>query len=90
MKAHILICILGYLLQVTTEYLLKKKGYNITFQEFCKRIEKRRAVDLEISNVGKKGLKLPEIPKDIKSLLNTLGIKDEKEYSLLERMKKIE
>jgi len=79
-KAHILVCILGYLLQITTEYLLKKKGHNITFAEFCKRVEKRRGVDLEISNVGEKVLKLPEIPKSIKSFLNTLGIRNEKWY----------
>ena len=39
---------------VTVEYLLKKKNYNISFQEFCKRVEKRKAVDLEISNLGKR------------------------------------
>jgi len=35
---------------------------------------------LEISNVGEKVLKLPEIPKSIKSFLNTLGIRNEKWY----------
>jgi len=89
-KAHILLCILGYLLQVTAEYLLKKNGYHITFQDFCKRVEKRRAVDLEIRNLGKKGLKLPEIPKDIRALLSAVGIGDEKEQPFLEKMKKIE
>ena len=89
MKAHILLCILGYLLQVTIEYLLKKKGYNISFQEFCGRVEKRRAVDLEISNVGKKDLKLPQIPKDIRALLSAVGVGDEKEH-FLEKIKKIE
>jgi len=89
-KAHILLCVLGYLLQVTVEYLLKKKNYNISFQEFCKRVEKRKAVDLEISNLGKKGLKLPEIPKDMRTLLSAIGIGDEKEQPFLEKMKKIE
>ena len=84
-RAHILLCILGYLLQVTVEYLLKKKGYNISFQEFCKRVEKRRSVDLEIRNLGKKGLKLPEIPKDISGLLSAVGIRDEKNNILLKR-----
>lgn len=89
-KAHILLCVLGYLLQVTVEYLLKKKNYNISFQEFCKRVEKRKAVDLEISNLGKKGLKLPEIPKDMRTLLSAIGMGDEKEQPFLEKMKKIE
>jgi len=89
-KAHILLCVLGYLLQVTVEYLLKKKNYNISFQEFCKRVEKRKAVDLEISNLGKKGLKLPEIPKDMRRLLSVIGMGDEKEQPFLEKMKKIE
>jgi transposase len=84
-KAHILLCILGYLLQVTIEYLLKKKGYNISFQEFGKRVETKRAVDLEIGNVGKKGMKLPEIPKDIRALLSAVGIGDKKNNILLKR-----
>jgi len=84
-RAHILLCILGYLLQVTLEYLLKKKGYNVSFREFCKRVQKRRAIDLEISNLGKKGLKLPEIPKDISGLLSAVGIGDEKNNILLKR-----
>jgi len=75
---------------VTVEYLLKKKNYNISFQEFCKRVEKRKAVDLEISNLGKKGLKLPEIPKDMRTLLSAIGMGDEKEQPFLEKMKKIE
>jgi len=58
--------------------LPKKRGYNISFQEFCKRAEKRKATDLEISNLAKKGLKLPEIPKDTRTLLSAVGIGDEK------------
>jgi len=48
--------------------------------EIVKQGGKRRGVDLEISNVGEKVLKLPEIPKSIKSFLNTLGIRNEKWY----------
>ena len=72
-KAHILICILGYLLQVTIECLLKKKGYNITFAEFYQKVSKVRAVELEIKNVGRKGLKLTEVPEEIRILLKTLN-----------------
>lgn len=75
-KAHILICILGYLLQVTLEYLLKKKGYNITFQEFCRKASKIRAVELEVANIRSKKLKLTEVPKEIFSLLEMLNSTD--------------
>ncbi len=77
-KSHILICILGYLLQVTVEYLLKKKGYNLTFQEFYRRTSRIRAVKLEIANIRRKGLKLTEIPEEIKHLLKVL---DSEEYT---------
>ncbi len=76
MKAHILICILGYLLQVTVEYLLKKKGYPLTFQEFCRRTARVTAVELEIENIRKKGLKLTEVPKEVPSLLEMINSKD--------------
>ena len=75
-KAHILICILGYLLQVTIEYLLKKKGYPMTFQEFCRKTAKVTAVELEIENIRKKGLKLTEVPKEVLSLLEMINSKD--------------
>jgi len=75
-KAHILFCILGYLLQVTVEYLLKKKGYPMTFQEFCKRTARVTAVELEIENIRKKGLKLTEVPKEVLSLLEMINSKD--------------
>ena len=75
-KAHILTCILGYLLQVTTEYLLKKRGYNITFQEFYQKASRIRAVELEIENIRKKGLKLTKAPKEVVSLLEMLDSKE--------------
>ena len=74
-KAHILICILGYLLQVTTEHLLKKKGYNITFQEFYQKASRIRAVELEIK-AGRKGFKLTEVPKEMLSLIDLLNSRD--------------
>ena len=75
-RAHILICILAYLLQVTVEYLLKKKGYPLTFQEFCRRTARVTAVELEIENIKKKGLKLTEVPKEVFSLLEMINSKD--------------
>jgi len=73
-KAHITICILGYLLQVTTEYLLKKAEFNLSFQEFLFSVSQNRAVDISITSAGKKFCKLPEIPKEIIPLLNALKI----------------
>jgi len=75
-KAHILICILSYLLQVTIEYLLKKNGVSMTFQEFYSKVSKVRAVKLEIENIKKKGLKLTEIPKEVVHLLEMINTKD--------------
>jgi len=71
-KSHILLCILGYLLQITVEHLLKKKGYNLTFQEFYQKANRIRAVELEIANIRRKGLKLTEIPEEIEHLLKVL------------------
>jgi len=82
-KAHILICILSYLLQITTEYLLKKKGYNITFAEFYQKASKVRAVELEIKNIKKKGLKLTEVDKEVLSLLKILNSKETLSKDLL-------
>ena len=73
-KAHITICILAYLLQVTCEHLLQKAGFNLSFQEFLSRIAQRRAVDVNIANTGKQTCKLPEIPKEMMPLLNALKI----------------
>ena len=71
-KAHITVCILAYLLQVTCEHLLKKAGFNLSFQEFLSRIAQRRAVDVKIA--GKQTCQLPKIPKEIMPLLNVLKI----------------
>lgn len=76
-KAHILICILAYLLEVTVEYLLRKADFPLTFQEFIFQIKRRRAIDLEIKNIGKYKFKLPRIPEEIKPLLAALGIGEE-------------
>lgn len=73
-KAHITICILAYLLQITTEHLLKKSGFNLSFQKFLLSIIQNRAVDINITNTGKQVCKLPEIPKEIIPLLNALKI----------------
>lgn len=75
-KAHILICILGYLLQVTVEYLLRKKGYHLTFQEFYQKVSKVRAVELVIENIKREKLKLTEAPKEVLILLEILNSKD--------------
>jgi len=86
-KAHILVCILGYLLQITTEYLLKKKGHNITFSEFYQKASKVRAVELEIKNIKKKGLKLTEVDKEVLSLLEMLNSKEVISDDLLKKIK---
>ena len=73
-KAHITICILAYLLQVTCERLLAKAGFNLSFPEFLFRISQRRAVDVKIENLKQEGLKLPEVPPEITNLLKVLRI----------------
>ena len=73
-KAHITICILAYLLQVTCEYLLKKAGFNLSFPEFLFKTSQRRAVDVKIENLKKEGQKLPEVPQEITNLLKALQI----------------
>ena len=75
-KGHITICILSYLLQVTIEYLLKKNGVPMTFQEFYRKVSKVRAVKLEIENIKKKGLKLTEIPEEVICLMEMINTKD--------------
>jgi len=76
-KGHITVCILAYLIQITTEYLLKKAGINISFQEFISKIQQKRAVDLEIENIRKKDVKLPVLSQNIKKLLSAIGINNE-------------
>jgi len=88
-KSHILICILGYLLQVTVEYLLKKGGYNLTFQEFYQKANRIRAVQLEITNIRKKGLKLTEISEEIKYLLKALDSEKFTTENFLEGIEKV-
>ena len=75
-KGHITVCILSYLLQVTIEYLLKKNGVPMTFQEFYRKVSKVRAVKLEIENIKKKGLKLTEIPEEVICLMEMINTKD--------------
>ncbi len=53
-----------------------KKGHNITFSEFYQKASKVRAVELEIKNIKKKGLKLPEVDKEVVSLLEMLNSKE--------------
>ncbi|MFH1902781.1 MAG: hypothetical protein ABIK20_01830 [Candidatus Omnitrophota bacterium] len=65
-------------MQVTTEHLLKKAGFNLSFQEFLSRITQRRAVDVKIENLKKEGLKLPEVPQEITNLLKVLQIAAQK------------
>ena len=76
-KAHITVCILAYLLQVTCERLLVKAGFNLSFPEFLSKISQRRAVDVNIANTGRQTCKLPEIPKELAPLLNALKINRE-------------
>lgn len=75
-KAHILVCILGYLLQVTIENLLKKKGMEISFQEFCRKMETGEVIELEVKNIKKTGLKLTDIPKEAKDILKALEMEE--------------
>ena len=72
-KAHITICILGYLLQVTTEYLLKKAGFNISFQQFVSQLVTRRAVELEIAGMKKRQIRTPQIPEEIRKLVSAVS-----------------
>ena len=71
-KAHITICILAYLLQITVEYLLKKKGHHISFQEFISQLVTRRAVEVEIKNLKKREVRIPHIPKEISQLIQAV------------------
>lgn len=75
-KAHITVCILAYLLQVTIEYLLRKKGIEMTYQEFRQKTEDVDVVELEIKNIRKTELKIEDIPKDIEYLLEVLEMKE--------------
>lgn len=75
-KAHILVCVLSYLLQRTLEYLLKKSGYNLTFREFLQKVKSIKAVELEIKSIKKNKIKLTEIPEEIKKLLKDLKNED--------------
>ena len=84
-KAHILICILGYLLQITIECLLKKKGHNITFAEFCEKVNRPKAVDVEIEKI-KRGIKLNDIPEEIKKMLESLNMKEITEEKFFKSM----
>lgn len=87
-KSHILICILGYLLQVTVEYLLKRKGYQLTFQEFYQKASRIRAVKLEITNISRKGLKLTEVPEEVQLLLKALDSEEFTTENFLEGIEK--
>ena len=71
-KAHITICILAYLLQVTVEHLLKKAGHNISFQQFILKLVTRRAVELEIENLKKREIRTPQIPEEIRKLVSAV------------------
>jgi transposase len=71
-QAHVTICILAYLLQVTVEYLLKKAGQPLSFPEFIEQLVTRRAVELEIRSLKKKQLKLPAIPREIAPLIQAV------------------
>jgi transposase len=75
-KSHILVCILSYLLQITLENLLKKKGYNFTFREFVNKVREVKAVELEIKNVKKRDIKLTEIQEEIKRILKDLNMEE--------------
>ena len=75
-KSHILVCILSYLLQITLENLLKKKGYNFTFREFVNKVREVRAVELEVKKVKKRDIKLTEIQEEIKRILMDLNMED--------------
>jgi len=74
---------------VTVEYLLKKGGYNLTFQEFYQKANRIRAVQLEITNIRKKGLKLTEISEEIKYLLKALDSEKFTTENFLEGIEKV-
>jgi len=72
-KAHISICILAYLLQITVEYLLKKAGHHISFQEFISKLVTSRAVEVEIKNLKEKEIRTPNITKEIEKLVQAVN-----------------
>jgi len=52
-------------------------GFLLSFQQFAFQIERRRAIYLEIKNIGKYKSKLPRISGKIEPLLAALGIREE-------------
>ena len=84
-KAHILICILGYLLEVTIEYLLKGKEERMTFREFYQKAKKVRAIEVEVEDV-RKGLKMNEVPREIVKILEKINMKEIGEEKFLQSM----
>ncbi len=64
-----------------------KKGHNITFSEFYQKASKVRAVELEIKNIKKEGLKLTEVNKEVLFFLEMLNSKEVISDDLLKKIK---
>lgn len=59
--SHVLFCVLGYLLNVTVEYLLKKAGIkDMTVRELYGELSGFDAAEIEIKNMGMRGYKIPK------------------------------
>ncbi|MGC8871144.1 MAG: IS1634 family transposase [Brevinematia bacterium] len=85
-KAHITLCILAYLLEVSLEYLLKESGYKFTYQEFMDRVRNIKAVEVEIKSRKEKNIKLTEIPEEINEILMTLKIGEINEENFIKKL----
>lgn len=76
-KAHILICVIAYLLNVTLEYKIRDKGIlDIKSRMIYEILEGGRADEVEIKNIKEKRLKI--VDTDIKqmNIIKALGYED--------------
>lgn len=59
--SHVLFCVLGYLLNMTVEYLLKKAGIkDLTVEGLYEELAGFDAAEIEIKNIGLRGYKITE------------------------------
>jgi len=88
-QSHIFICVLAYLLNATVEYLVRKrKGMEeMTAQSVYENLESCKAVEIEVRNVCRKGLKLTEFDPLVEKLITFLSSKN---LLLPEFLRKIE
>lgn len=74
---HVLICVLGYLLNMTVEYLLKKAGIkDITVEGLYEELAGFDAAELEIKNIGLRGYKITEATSWIRKISRILLSED--------------